>query len=402
MDSSMLFPSGTAEESFQLGCMNDHLCHMWNGGGLQKILCMQGGEDDNSYVKNSEAPALAISLSKPLLTEAIKLMTLFKGQESLRIADFGCATGYNTLSTVELVIENLRDRYRKECGFKPEFEVFFSDLPSNDFNTLFRSLPSSTDAEKKHYFAAGVPGSFYHRLFPKRKLHVAVSLSALHWLSQIPEKVVDKSSPAWNQGRAWIDGAKAEVVEAYAKQSEEDLYSFLRCRKEEMAQGGMLFVLMAGRPSLSCPENQLSDPDSRAKHPFTCSMDQAWEDLVNEGLVDKDTRDTFNIPAYMRSTTEVGGAFRRCSGFEIQRLDYHRILEHSKEKQEEWIRDPVSYGRVKANMVRAALNPIVEAHIGPKLSVELFKRFEKRASEDLDMLHKTCYYGVIVVCAIRK
>lgn len=104
----------------------------------------------------------------------------------------------------------------------------------------------------------------------------------------------------------------------------------------------------------------------------------------------------------MRSTTEVRDAFKRCCGFEIQRLDYQRILEHSKEKQDEWISDPVSYGRAKANMVRAALNPIVEAHIGPKLSEELFKRFEKRASEDLDMLQKTCYYGVIVVCAIRK
>lgn len=185
MDSSVLVPLGTVEESSQLLCMNHHQYQTWNGGGLHKTLCMQGGEDDSSYVKNSEAPALAISLSKPLLTEAIQLMTLFKGQDSLRIADLGCATGYNTLSTVELVVENLRGRYSKECDIEPEIEVFFSDLPCNDFNTLFRSLPSFTDADKKQYFAAGVPGSFYHRLFPKGKLHVAVSLSALHWLSQV-------------------------------------------------------------------------------------------------------------------------------------------------------------------------------------------------------------------------
>ena len=96
--------------------------------------------------------------------------------------------------------------------------------------------------------------------------------------------MLDKRSPAWNKGKAWIDGAKKEVVEAYAKQSEEDLDNFLRCRKQEIVEGGVLFMLMGGRPagSLHHPDNQLDDSDSRAKHPFTSSMDQAWEDLLNE------------------------------------------------------------------------------------------------------------------------
>lgn len=93
---------------------------------------------------------------------------------------------------------------------------------------------------------------------------------------------MDTKSPAWNGGRAWIDGGKKEVVEAYRKQSSQDLNNFLRCRKEEIVEGGMLFILMAGRPESQQPENQLGDPDSRAKHPFTNSMDLAWQDLLNE------------------------------------------------------------------------------------------------------------------------
>ncbi|KAH7654188.1 gibberellin A4 carboxyl methyltransferase protein [Dioscorea alata] len=382
---------------------------------LHRILCMQGGEDDGSYAKNSEAPASAVVLSKPLLIEAIHSMKLFSNETSIRIADLGCATGYNTLSTMELIVGTLRQRYEREqynCNSNidknnnkvPEFEAFFSDLPSNDFNSLFRSLvPSSLeDSIKKPYFTAGVPGSFYKRLFPKAKLHLVVSLSALHWLSQIPEEVLDKQSPAWNEGRAWIDGGKKAAVDAYAKQSSEDLEAFLECRKEEVVQGGMLFLLMAGRPGCSQPDNQLGDPDSRAKHPFTSYMDQAWEDLLIEGLIDEDTRDTFNIPAYMRSMEEVREAFEKCEGFEIMKLEFQRIVEHSKEKQEEWIKDPVSYGKCKANLVRATLKPIVEAHLGQVLCEELFKRFEKIVSEDITMLHKTCFYGVIVVSAIRK
>ncbi|XP_077241200.1 gibberellic acid methyltransferase 2-like [Tasmannia lanceolata] len=398
MDSPSLIPTSPMKENMDFKYMKKE-CMTWTGD-LHRILCMQGGDGDGSYAKNSEAPASAITLSKPLILQGIKSMKLFEGDMSLRIADLGCATGYNTLATIELVVESLRRRYHNKHNHEPEFEAFFSDLPSNDFNLLFRSLPMLHDNKK--YYAAGVPGSFYNRLFPKGKLHIAVSLSALHWLSKIPEAVLDKRSPAWNKGRAWIDGAKKEVVEAYAKQSEEDLKAFLRCRREEIVEGGMLFILMAGRPGSERPENQLGDPDSRAKHPFTSSMDQAWEDLLNEGLMDEEKRDTFNIPAYMRNIDEVKEAFDQCTGFEIQTLEYQRIVEHSKEKQEECIRDPDSYGRAKANLARATLKPIVEAHLGPTLSEELFKRFEKRASRDIDMLYKTCFYGVIVVCAIRK
>lgn len=159
-------------------------------GGLDRFLSMQGGDDDGSYAKNSEAPASAITICKPLFLVAIQSLKLFRREEemdSVRIADLGCATGYNTLATIDMVVESLRHRYIQECGLEPEFEAFFSDLPSNDFNSLFRSLPAAmlSDGKTRRYFAAGVPGSFYGRLFPKRKLHVVVSLSALQWLSKV-------------------------------------------------------------------------------------------------------------------------------------------------------------------------------------------------------------------------
>lgn len=94
--------------------------------------------------------------------------------------------------------------------------------------------------------------------------------------------MLDKGSRAWNGGRAWIDGASEEVVEAYSRQSEEDLDNFFKCRREEIAEGGILFMLMGGRPNSQPPRNQLEDADSKAKHPFTTSMDQAWQDILNE------------------------------------------------------------------------------------------------------------------------
>ncbi|KAK1292687.1 Gibberellic acid methyltransferase 2 [Acorus calamus] len=369
---------------------------------LHRILCMQGGDDDVSYARNSEGPAMALRLSRPLITEGIRSMELFKGEDSLRIADLGCATGYNTLAAMDCVVDTLRSRYHQDFGYQPEIQAFFSDLPSNDFNSLFRLLPpmilSHNDNDDDHYaeetrdyYAAGVPGSFYYRLFPKGKLHVVLNTG----------DGVGQGFTGIQQGRAWIEGARKEVLEAYARQSEEDLKAFLQCRKEEMVKGGLLFILMAGR-SHPQREDQLGDPDTRAKHPFTSSMDQAWQDLLDEGLIDEETRDKFNIPAYMRSTDEVMEAFNQCNGFDVKKLEFKRIEEHTEEKQQEWISDPVSYGRTKANLVRATLKPIVQAHVGRMLSEELFKRFEKIVSGDEEMLHKTCFYGVIVVRAVRK
>lgn len=182
MDSSRLRCAATMKEAKEP--QHDDELQAWTRG-LHRVLCMQGGDDDQSYAKNSDAPASAIALSKPLLVEAINSMKLFCNESSIRIADLGCATGHNTLCTIDLLVHSLKQRYSKECGYEPEFEVFFSDLPSNDFNSLFCSLSSSFGVASRPYYFSGVPGSFYNRLFAKGKLHLAVSLSALHWLSQV-------------------------------------------------------------------------------------------------------------------------------------------------------------------------------------------------------------------------
>lgn len=157
---------------------------------LEYVLSMQGGDDDVSYAKNSFGPAAALASSKTMLTSAIDSIKLTKGGSSLiKIADLGCAVGDNTFSTVDTVIEALSRKVTVSDGKsdqpEPELEVFFSDLPSNDFNTLFRSLEDKVNSSSHKYFAAGVPGSFYGRLFPKGELHVVVTTSALQWLSQV-------------------------------------------------------------------------------------------------------------------------------------------------------------------------------------------------------------------------
>lgn len=165
---------------------------------------------------------------------------------TIRIADFGCATGPNTLVNAHKVLEAMKEKYKRQCPnteAKPEYHVFFNDLPSNDFNTFFTSLP-----EDRSCFACGVPGSFYNRLFPHSCIHFACSSLALHFLSKSPEVLQEKKSPAWNKGRIHHTGASKEVVDAYANQFAEDVGKFLDARAMELVPGGMLVIVMPGVP----------------------------------------------------------------------------------------------------------------------------------------------------------
>lgn len=133
-----------------------------------------------------------------LLKETLDLVQLTPSDDvPFVIADLGCSCGGNTIYIIDVIVKHIVDRYEASGQDSPEFSAFFSDLPSNDFNTLFQLLPPMANngggsmeeclASNTHrsYFAAGVPGSFYRRLFPKKSVDVFYSAFSLHWLSQV-------------------------------------------------------------------------------------------------------------------------------------------------------------------------------------------------------------------------
>lgn len=112
------------------------------------------------------------------------------------IADLGCSCGPNTFMAVSQLIktvENIRGKLSKNSI---EYQVFFNDLPGNDFNTIFKSLPNFLESFKREIgddlgpcLFTGVPGSFYGRLFPTGSVHFIHSSYSLHWLSKVNQIV---------------------------------------------------------------------------------------------------------------------------------------------------------------------------------------------------------------------
>lgn len=152
------------------------------------------------------------------------------------IADFGCSTGPNTFVSVANIIEAV-ELGHPSLHHNITFQVFFNDHVSNDFNTLFKTIPPSS-----RYYAAGVPGSFHRRLFPQSSLHIAHSSYSLHWLSKAPEGITNSGKIFWN-------GADKGVAEAYLAQYTNDMDSFLSARATELVVGGLLMMCFTVRPN---------------------------------------------------------------------------------------------------------------------------------------------------------
>ncbi|XP_047968739.1 loganic acid O-methyltransferase-like [Salvia hispanica] len=177
---------------------------------------MNGGDGPLSYDKNSSYQRGILEASKAIIEEEIATKLEFS-TNSFCIVDFGCSTGNNSFPAMHAIIEAIKRKYESTDLKTPEFHVYFNDVVSNDFNTLFRSLPPD-----RSYEVAAVPGDFHGSLLPPSSVHFAYSSWAVHWLSEVPKAAEGLKSPPRSGGEM------EEVYEAYLGQFEKDLESFLK------------------------------------------------------------------------------------------------------------------------------------------------------------------------------
>ncbi|XP_058745043.1 indole-3-acetate O-methyltransferase 1-like [Vicia villosa] len=349
---------------------------------LEKLFSMKSGKGEASYANNSQAQAIHAKSMIHFLRETLDQVKLGNGEDkAFVVADLGCSSGSNTINMMNVIINHIIQRYEAIGCNPPEFSAFFSDLPSNDFNSLFQLLPPIAEGvsmeeclateKERSYFVAGVPGSFYRRLFPARTVDVFHSAFSLHWLSKIPDCVVDESSIEYNKGKVFIHGANEATANAYKEQFKADLANFLSARSVEMKKEGSMFLVCLGRTS--------EDPTEQggAGVLFGTHFQDAWDDLVQEGLISSEKRDNFNIPLYAPSLEDFKEVVEENGSFVINKLEVFKggsplVLDNPDDANE--------VGRALANSCRTVCGVLVDAHIGDNLGEELFLRVERRGA----------------------
>ncbi|CAK9177074.1 unnamed protein product [Ilex paraguariensis] len=245
----------------------------------------------------------ALNVAKEMISDAIvenlDIKSLTATSRTIRIVDLGCSHPLkgNTIPRAYHLI-SLNSKW-------------FNDHVSNDFNTLFASLPPD-----RKYFVAGVPGSFYEQLFPSSSLRVVHSSYALHWLSKVPEQLLDKNSPSWNKGRIHYAGASDDVVSAYAAQFEKDFEIFLNVKSKEITGGGMMILIVPGLP----------EDIHHAKLPTGILFNflgSSLVEMVNAGIVSEPQLDLFNLPIsiYAPSPKEMTKLVEKKWCFSIEKME---------------------------------------------------------------------------------
>jgi hypothetical protein len=198
------------------------------------VSVMEGG---GAYGRHSRIPAAGGGLAIPLLEEAARRIALDAGDRPIVIADYGSSDGKNSLSPIRAAIAVLRQR----IGRQRPIMVCHSDLPGNDYSTLFELMasdPGSYTHDDPMAFPYAIGRSFYQSLFPPAHVDLGWSSYAAVWLSRIPRLIPDE---------IFIPRCTGRIREEFDRQAAQDWEAFLALRAAELRPGGRLVVAL---PSL--------------------------------------------------------------------------------------------------------------------------------------------------------
>ncbi|PON77376.1 SAM dependent carboxyl methyltransferase [Trema orientale] len=365
---------------------------------VKQVLRMNGGVGHASYANNSSLQKVVISRVRPTLEESVLEVygTIFP--ECLRIADLGCSSGPNTLMVVSYILDAIEATCQCLNRKTPAFQVFLNDLPGNDFNTIFQSLPSFYERLKKEKgdrfkpcFVMAMPGSFYGRLFPDNSLHIIHSSYGLHWLSQVPQGLVSETGEAQNKGNIYISKTSPHVVfNAYYHQFQEDFTMFLRCRSDEIVPGGRMIITIIGSIKSDEPKSIWE------------ILGRALNDMVLENIIEGESLDSFNMPLYFPTPREVKKVIQEQGSFALQKLDVFEIAWDAGFSEQTAginsniiINDKQKRGQYVSDYMRAVAEPILVKQFGETIMHELFARFTDRVTESM-VKQKWQYVNLVI------
>ncbi|PWA48197.1 S-adenosyl-L-methionine-dependent methyltransferases superfamily protein [Artemisia annua] len=358
---------------------------------VANFLHMNSGNEESSYATNSCVQETAIRNVQPILKEAVNCIANLDGfPHCFNIADLGCSSGTNTL----LVVSNIMDEVHKVCKENnlkvPQFQVCLNDLFGNDFNSIFKSLPTFYEKHNKEIqgesspclFVSAVPGSFHRRLFPDQSMHFFHSSSSLHWLSQVPNGLENNGLNIY-----MAKTSPPNVFEIYRMQFEKDFTSFLESRSAEIIRGGRMVLAFQGRSDI--------DPSSNDCCRHWELLAKSLVDMTKEGYVKEAEIRKFNIPMYNPYKDEVRDLIHYQGSFSLDIFESFQINWDPYDPHYENSKSTGIHGKRVAKILRAVAEPMLVTHFGDSAMDFLFKKYETYV--DLHLLTEKTKHFVIVI-----
>ncbi|CAN6246322.1 unnamed protein product [Urochloa humidicola] len=380
---------------------------------VERDLHMSRGDGETSYASNSRLQEKSILKTRPVLHGAVAAAHASSSLSSagaMVIADLGCSSGPNTLLVVSEVLGAVADLREAELammmdGRQPPLQqhvqFFLNDLPGNDFNQVFQSLElfkklaagKDKGESLPPYYVAGLPGSFYTRLFPDHYVHLFHSSYCLMWRSKVPEELA--RGTILNEGNMYIwEATPPSVVKLYRKQFQEDFSLFLKLRHKELVANGQMVLTFLGRKNKDVHRGEVSY--------MWGPLAQALQSLVKEGRVEKEKLYSFNLPFYAPSVDEVRDVIKESEAFDINHI---QLLEsnwdpHDDLDDGDLVLDSVQSGINVAQSIRAVIEPLIAHHFGEHILDDLFEIYARNVA--LHLQKEKTKYPVIVLSLKAK
>ncbi|WP_346914345.1 hypothetical protein [uncultured Roseibium sp.] len=249
------------------------------------------------YNANSEPQMAAIAAILPWLDEAVTTIPGLLDASNVAFADFGCSEGGNSIQVMRHAISSLRKV--TDCAV----QTVHSDLPTNDFSTLLRTLRAggqSIYADPSAYSSV-VPGSMFDQLLLPGSLDLATTFNAIGFLSKRPlENLPDyilPNGPGPVRSRGSVSTADRSTFSALA---EADVASFLEARAAELRPGGKVLLQVFG-----------GNDEARTCDGIYDLLNDAVLDHVDSGDIDQETYVRYYQPVYFRNLDELVAPLRR-------------------------------------------------------------------------------------------
>ena len=243
------------------------------------------------YDQHSTAQLASIRLVLDWIDSAIAALSLPPASQPFAVLDLGSSEGRNALILLDRVAEAVRRRQPQRL-----VQTIYSDLPSNNFNRLFTNLHEARTEGRlvSGIYPSAVAGSFYQSLVPPGCLHFATACNALLWLDHlpnapVPDAIVYRRSHPPRPDRAM----PPETIDAFTRQAEHDLITFLQRRADELRPGGKLLIVSPGDDDRGCTSDGLYDV-----------LNDACLDLVAAGRLERQRYERFVMPLYFRTVPE--------------------------------------------------------------------------------------------------
>ena len=267
-------------------------------------------EGQGAYNKHSQRPAAGGARAIPLLEQAARDIDPGPGDRPVLIADYGSSQGRNSLRPMRAAVAILRERLgpaRSVC-------VAHTDLPGNDFSTLFHTLHTDPDSYMRgqpNVFPSAIGRSFYESVFPPGQVALGWSSYAAMWLSCIPAHI---------PGHYWEQRAAGEAREAFDAQAAKDWRTFLSLRARELRPTGKLIVVMPA----------IDDSGFHGAEPIHDAANDCLAELVACGTISTDEQASMCMPSRLRSRAQLLEPFSETgsfAGLTVEHCDIFRVPE---------------------------------------------------------------------------